>query len=258
MTPHEQVQAQYGKQASFYSVSVSHATSDTLQLMVEMAHLNGSERVLDVATGTGFCAMAFAPHVKDVVAYDLTPQMLAEAEKLSRERGISNMRFKQGPAEHMPFEDGSFDIITARTGTHHFDSVPKFMAESMRVLTPGGQLLIADTSSPDSAEADAWEAQIEILRDPSHVRDYNMAEWKGFVQDAGFELIAARQWNWTELTFKDWVLRSGTPPQTVEKLRGLFANAPASAVEAFQIRRRGEDDFLWTWPVVLLGARKPG
>jgi ubiquinone/menaquinone biosynthesis C-methylase UbiE len=257
VTPHEQVQAQYGKQAGYYSVSVSHATSDTLQLMLELAQPKGSERVLDVATGTGFCAMAFAPHVKEVVAYDLTPQMLAEAERLATERGIGNMRFEQGPAEAMPFDDGSFEIVTARTGTHHFDSVPKFMAESMRVLTPGGQLLIADTSSPDDAEADAWEAEIEILRDPSHVRDYNMAEWKAFVHDAGFELIEARQWNWTELTFRDWVLRSGTPPAAVEKLRELFANAPASAVEAFQIQRQGADDFVWTWPVVLLAARKP-
>jgi ubiquinone/menaquinone biosynthesis C-methylase UbiE len=256
VTPHEQVQAQYGKQARYYSVSVSHATSDTLQLMVEMAQPKGSERVLDVATGTGFCAMAFAPHVASVVAYDLTPQMLAEAERLAGQRGIGNMQFRQGPAEDMPFAEGSFDIVTARTGTHHFDSVPRFMAESMRVLAPGGQLLIADTSSPDNPEADAWQAEIEILRDPSHIRDYNMAEWKAFVQDAGFELVEARQWNWTELTFKDWAERSGTPPPTVDKLRGMFANAPASAVEAFQIQPQG-DDFVWTWPVVLLVARKP-
>src|SRR6185312_11464976 len=156
----QKVQAQYGKQAQFYSVSRTHSSGDSLPLLVDMAQLDGSERVLDVATGTGFCAMAFAPHVREVVAYDLTPEMLAEAERLAASRGLTNMTTRQGAAEAMPFQDAEFDVVTSRVAPHHFASVPRFLAEAFRVLKSGGKRLIADTAAPDDPEADAWANEV--------------------------------------------------------------------------------------------------
>src|SRR5690348_14122914 len=95
----DKVQAQYGKQAAHYSTSKSHATGDSLRTLLALAAPRPTDRVLDVATGTGFCAFAFAPNVASVVAYDLTPAMLKEAERLAWERGLTSLSFQQGPAE---------------------------------------------------------------------------------------------------------------------------------------------------------------
>jgi ubiquinone/menaquinone biosynthesis C-methylase UbiE len=250
------VQDQYGKQAQLYSISRTHSTGDTLQLLVDMADLSGSERVLDVATGTGFCAMAFAARVAEVTAYDLTPEMLGEAARLAAERGLINLTCRQGAAEDMPFDDRSFDVVTSRVAPHHFESMERFLAEAFRVLKAGGQLLIADTAAPDEADADLWENEVELLRDPSHVRDYTRAEWHDFVTTAGFVDVDVDFRSETHLTFNDWITRSGTPPDVVERLRGLFEGAPPAALQAFAIEHQG-DDFAWHWPVAVLRASKP-
>jgi len=255
-TIQQRVQRQYGKQAAYYSVSQVHASGDTLDMLVLMADLRGHESVLDVATGTGFCAMAFAPHVREVVAYDLTPQMLAEAATLASQRGLTNLRCQQGAAEDMPFEGGSFEVVTARVAPHHFASMERFLAESFRVLKASGRLLIADTSAPDDADADRWENEVELLRDPSHVRDYTLAEWRLFVEAAGFVEVEAAERSRTHLTFNDWVTRSGTPAETVARLRQLYDSASLAAVSAFGIRADG-DDFAWSWPVAVVTGRKP-
>ncbi len=256
-TIEQKVQSQYGRQAQFYSVSRTHSSGDTLQMLVELAQLQGGERVLDVATGTGFCAMAFAPHVGEVVAYDLTPEMLAEADRLAAARGLTNLRTRQGAAESMPFGDGDFHVVTCRVAAHHFASVERFLAESFRVLSPGGRLLIADTAAPEDAAADAWENEVELLRDPSHVRDYTRSEWRRFVEAAGFAEVDAEYRSRTPLTFDDWVLRSGTPAGIVTRLRDMYANPPAEARLAFTVEPRDSADFAWEWPVVVVSARKP-
>jgi len=253
----DKVRTQYGRQAALYSVSRSHSSGNSLDALLAWATLHGSERVLDVATGTGFCGMAFAPKVREVVAYDLTAEMLAEAAKLSAERGLTNMRFEQGSAEDMPFADASFDVVTCRVAPHHFASIARFMEESRRVLRPGGWLLIADTAASGQAEPDAWQHRVELLRDPSHVRDCGQAEWRAFAEQAHFTDIEVVMSCWTQLTFRDWVKRSGSTPDVVATLYELFAQASPATVDAFHIQSQEGDDFAWEWPVACVRARKP-
>ncbi|MGH2363574.1 MAG: class I SAM-dependent methyltransferase [Chloroflexota bacterium] len=253
----DKVRAQYGRQAALYSVSRSHASGNSLDALLAWATLHGTERVLDVAAGTGFCGMAFAPNVREVVAYDLTAEMLAEAARLAAGRGLTNMRFEQGPAEAMPFADASFDVVTCRVAPHHFASIARFMEESARVLRPNGLLLIADTAASGQAEPDAWQHRIELLRDPSHVRDRGQAEWRAFAEEARFADVEVVMSCWTQLTFRDWVKRSGSTPGVIATLYDLFANASPATVEAFHIQPQDGDDFAWEWPVACVRARKP-
>ena len=78
-----------------------HGEGDTLAVIVEFAQPTGSERVLDIATGTGFAAFAVAPNVAHVTATDLTYGMLAKARELASERGLSNIEFQVAAAESL-------------------------------------------------------------------------------------------------------------------------------------------------------------
>ena len=84
----EKVKAQFGRQAERYAESRPHATGTSLDLMVEWATPTPTDRVLDVATGTGFTAFAFAAFARRVVATDLTANMLIQAHRLAGERAV--------------------------------------------------------------------------------------------------------------------------------------------------------------------------
>ena len=95
--------------AEDYVTSAAHTDSLVLSRMVELAQPQPDWRVLDVATGTGHTAFAFAPYVAEIIGIDLTPQMLAEAEKLAASKEITNVRFAVANIHELPFDDEIFD-----------------------------------------------------------------------------------------------------------------------------------------------------
>lgn len=247
-------QRQFGRQASRYAVSRPHATGTSLGVMVDWAKPTSADRVLDVATGTGFTAFAFAKASAEVAATDLTTNMLHEARRLAAERGLRNIRFLQAAAEALPCRAGSFDIATCRIAPHHFASVPTFLREVHRILRPGGRLVLTDSSSPEESEPYTWHQELERIRDTSHVRNYTPSEWRRFIPEAGFTLEELTTAHRTELVFSDWVRTSGSPPEVVAELRRRFIEASPAVRDAFQIREV-EGDFHFSWMLVILLAR---
>jgi SAM-dependent methyltransferase len=248
--------AQFGRHAASYTTSRAHSAGDSLAVMVALAHLTGTERVLDVATGTGFNAFAFAAAARWLVALDLTAPMLAEARRLARERSVANVTFVQGVADALPFADHAFDVTTCRIAPHHFPSIPAFLVEVARVTRAGGRVIVGDTSSPEEDALAAWHNRVEALRDPSHVRNYTASEWRAFVEAAGLTLTALDTSCQSRLTFGDWVRRSGTEPERLTLLRQAFAVPPPGAAAAF--RFQGEGDALeFAWPITIVAAIRP-
>lgn len=128
----------------------------------------GDERALDVGTGTGPLALALAPLVREVVGLDLVPEMLAHARRAAE--GSPNLTFVEGDVSHLPFEDGSFDLVTTARTIHHVAWPEVAIAEMTRVCRVGGRMLVVDQiASVDPLEALA-NNRIQRLRDPSHVR----------------------------------------------------------------------------------------
>jgi ubiquinone/menaquinone biosynthesis C-methylase UbiE len=232
------VQQQFGPNASHYRVSPVHAVGASLQRLVEAVGPRDHWAALDVATGAGHTAAAFAPLVSTVVAADLTPEMLLEVAKLARDRGLANLRTAAADAENLPFDDGSFDLVTCRIAPHHFGDIPQFLSEVHRVLRPGGVFGLVDNVSPDTtllpgfsdddvrqalATYNAWEAE----RDPSHVRTLSTREWDDGLARANFktrhaELIEKR------MDFAIWCQNMSCPDETVQKLAAmLHAAMPA-------------------------------
>ncbi|MFS0776649.1 methyltransferase domain-containing protein [Neobacillus sp. 3P2-tot-E-2] len=193
------VQEQFGSNAASYVSSAIHKDGKDLLKMVEMAELNGQEVLLDIATGGGHTANAFAPLVKKVTAVDLTAEMLAAAEKFIIKNGHQNVEFVQGDAEQLPFTNESFDIVTCRIAPHHFPNVDLFIKEVYRVLKPGGQFLLDDNVVPETKEYDQFYNTIEKIRDYSHFRAWKKSEWIQKLEESGLEVF---EWHRFEKTFR--------------------------------------------------------
>lgn len=175
----------FGRNAKWYRNSPEHADQEVLSGMVYMAKTDPRAVVLDVATGTGNTALAFAPFVGRVIGIDLTPEMLSEAADLTRQRHVDNLDLCMAEVMALPFPDSAFDLVLNRRAAHHFLDIKGALREMSRVLRPGGVMAIDDRSVPEDDEVDRTMNQLDVLHDRSHVREYRPSEWKELLLGAG-------------------------------------------------------------------------
>ncbi len=117
-------------------------TRGATEAILETAQLRPGLRVLDLASGVGDPALSIAAKVAPsgrVTATDLGPGMISLAEELAHKKGLTNIEFREASAESLPFEDGSYDVLTCRFGIMFFPDLPRALRECLRVLKPGGR-----------------------------------------------------------------------------------------------------------------------
>lgn len=255
---HAKVASQFGPNASAYVTSAGHSSASVLAELVALVLPSPHARLLDVATGAGHVALAFAPSVGRAVALDLTPAMLRTVERLAGERGLTNVETVEGRAEELPFPDLSFEVVTVRLAPHHFADPVRFIREAARVLVPEGKFLLVDTTVPEDDLLDREINRIELLRDPSHVRNYRVSEWRAMLEENGFEVVhveVGMHAGGTRMEVLGWMDRIGTPEANREELLGTFFDPTPELVEALEIQREN-DVVTFSLPEMTLLARR--
>ena len=228
---YRRVRSQFGRTARAYVASPSHVQGAELEQMVGFAATSfgtlGGRRVLDIATGGGHTALAFARAGAQVTATDLTPEMLDAAQAFVHANGGEGVCFTAAAAENLPFADAGFDLVTCRIAAHHFADPECFVGEAARVLKPGGLLLLVDNIAPEEPGLAELMNAVERRRDPSHVMAYSVRQWVVWFAEAGLEVQHLSRW-WTEKPFAAWLARAQTPPGVGEALmRDVLALPPA-------------------------------
>jgi ubiquinone/menaquinone biosynthesis C-methylase UbiE len=180
-----------------------------------------------------------APLAGEVVAYDLSTEMLDAVRSTAQQRGLTNIATVCGPAETLPFTDGSFDLVVSRFSAHHWRDVGQGLAEARRVLAPGGIAVFVDVVAPEAPLLDTFLQTIELLRDPSHVRDYAPSEWRAFLESAGFA-IERETMRRLPLEFASWIARMKTPPARAEVIRSLHAEMAGDVRAYFELTPAGD------------------
>jgi SAM-dependent methyltransferase len=178
--------------------------------------------------------LAFAPHVLQVDALDLTPAMLEQVTKLAEERGITNLQTRQGDVASLPYPDASFERVTCRLCAHHFQHPARALSEIARVLAPDGLLVLVDIVSPEEPVADTFLNAVELMRDPSHVRDHSISQWLGMLGAGGLSPELLGSWP-MRLDFESWVRRIGATKQAIVGLEEMFDAASEGVRDAFEV-----------------------
>lgn len=230
------IREQFGRAAENYIRDKGFAKGDDLDEARRLLEPNLEDNLLDVACGGGHTALYFAPFVRNVVASDLTMQMLKKAQEyVSEEGGVENVTFREADAEDLPFPAGSFSLLTCRIAAHHFPDVPRALDEFHRVLKRRvGRMVIIDTLLPEDQQiADFYQA-MEKMRDPTHIQAYTESSWTRMVEDALFEVQATAVFPKTH-DFVEWGKRAGLKRDQMKALNQFFIDAPAAAHDYFQI-----------------------
>jgi ubiquinone/menaquinone biosynthesis C-methylase UbiE len=158
----QQVAAHWDRRASHFDEDFGHSIRTPAERAAWDRILDlvlagkGVLRALDAGCGTGFLAFELAARGHQVTGVDFAPAMLAEARRKAAERSIS-IRFEQADAEQLPFSSGSFDLAMSRHLLWTLAHPEAAIDEWMRVLRPGGCLVIVDgqfdaTAAPSSSE----------------------------------------------------------------------------------------------------------
>jgi SAM-dependent methyltransferase len=190
----------WSQRADAFRESPTHRAGPDLDLLVEWCEPGHDVKVLDVATGGGHVARRLREEGCTVVTVDPAPGMEPDVV---------------APAEELPFEDGSFDVVTCRIAAHHFHDVRKAVAEMARV---SGRLLVIE----DNIFRGEHVEEAERLRDPSHVRCYSEDAWRQMVEQAGFEVEQLEHFPRRQ-SFDAWLARVDTPPDAAAQIRDLLA-----------------------------------
>lgn len=249
------VRDEFTRQAATFSASSAITDAALTQRVVTALGEAARGSVLDVACGPGILSAAIAKAARDVVAFDLTPEMLKKAAQRCNEAGLANVSFREGNATELPFANGAFDAVVTRLSVHHFDRPSRVMSEIFRVLRPGGSFVVADViSSEVPAEAELHNA-IEILRDPSHVRMLPGSELSSLVSEAGFAVESLETWD-KPREFEEWmgIVNDASRVPPLRAVVRALASAGASAGIGL-VLDGGRIRFFHRWS--LITARKP-
>ena len=139
--------AQYGKQIDFGKTASDYGRfragypDELFRRLRALGVGHAGQRVLDLATGTGFLGRGFARGGGSVIGLDISVPLMLEARRLDQEAGVK-MCYVRARAEALPSKDGSFDVVAAGQSWHWFDR-QRVASEARRVLRPGGRLAIA-------------------------------------------------------------------------------------------------------------------
>jgi SAM-dependent methyltransferase len=201
----------WSQRSDAFRESPTHRAGPDLDLLVEWCEPGPEVKVLDVATGGGHVARRLREEGCTVVTVDPAPGMKADV---------------LAPADHLPFEDGSFDVVTCRIAAHHFADIRAAVQEMARV---SNRLLVIE----DNLFRGEHVEEAERLRDPTHVRCYSEDEWKDFVTGAGFEVEQVEHFDRRQRV-DAWLERVDTPPDAAARIRELLADRIDEGLLAFE------------------------
>jgi ubiquinone/menaquinone biosynthesis C-methylase UbiE len=246
---------QFTRMAKPFAELPAHSTDDSIRLVREAAGISASDEVLDVACGPGLLACAFAADARHVTGIDLTPAMIEQAEALAKTRGLTNVTWQVGDVATLPYPDGVFSVAFTRYSFHHLLDPAGVLAEMVRVARPGGRVVVVDVYTTSPEQAQAYD-DVEILRDPSHVRALRFEELEALFRGASLQTVTTTSYK-LDVGLDEILRASFTSPAAAATIRQILTDDLGRNRVGVDARLvNGQIHF--SFPTVVLVGHKPG
>jgi SAM-dependent methyltransferase len=173
--PHNEAPSAAWSSAGRAYDEVSRGIIDAIEHCINRLSPKPGERILDVATGTGWTARRLADRGFNVTAVDFAPEVLAAAKELARARNL-DIAFDHGDAETLPYANASFDAVISTFGVMFAQRPQDAAVELARVCRPGGRLALT-TWTPDGNVFEMWKIMKPFMPEPAGPPPPSPFEW---------------------------------------------------------------------------------
>jgi ubiquinone/menaquinone biosynthesis C-methylase UbiE len=224
MSVKQSIRDQFDQCAQHYLQDSPMGDANLLQLIVQLAQPLSLDRSLDVACGAGMLVAEFAPRTQWAAGIDLSSILLCAAEQVAVKRGVTNVEFRLGDAELIPFDNNYFNIVTSKLALHYFHKPDTALGEMKRVAKAGGRILLIDRIASADPGQQEYHNLVEKLRTPTKVKVYAQAEIAKMITAQGLRLTQVVQYEQVEAV-DDWLATTGSSAENQRLARELLVGS---------------------------------
>lgn len=226
---------------------------------MEFVSFEAGQRVLEVGTGTGEMAMALAKAgAREVIGTDLSPAMLEYAEYLRAvngdEESLGRVSFRLASAHALPFAAETFDLVLADLVLHHLPQIDRTLQELIRVLRPGGLLVLAEFAGSEDPVKRATQNAIECKRNPSHAVIRTPEQLRQKLESLDLTVEREKLVTRERLT-QQWLDEMRVDPAVRQAVMEMLEASIETDAAGLNIRR-GDNDLIFDQHFVYLQARR--
>ena len=185
-----------------------------LSVFIGACDFKEDDFVLDLGCGPGIISRAAIPHVGRLIGMDNSIDMLLECD--------GDFNFMLGDASEIPFPDNTFDKILARNVFHHlFFNLLGAARESLRVLKPGGQIIVGERIPPSEKLLKEWESMLALKDKRICFTTHKLFR---LLDSVGYEIFHSFPYTISDISVREWLRKSGLPDEIKDEIYGRHMN----------------------------------
>ncbi len=249
------VRQAFTQQAETYATNPAISNRQPIADLINAVKPKPKDHVLEVATGPGYIALAFAEAVAEVIGVDLTDAPLAIAKKLCQQAGVTNARFEKADGKKLPFSSASFEIVVCRLAFHHFETPFQVLQEMVRVCKAGGIIAVEDMIASEQSQRRKYYNHVEQLRDSSHYEALPLSSLLTKFAENGLEVEQVNTYYVPQIV-ENWLRNGFTPPDKANLVRSLLISDEKEDLSGIRPYRNENGELCFNHRMVRVIGRK--